>query len=77
MEQARVGSRVGMRDAGEPSEEAQSKAGWGRLSLCPPGEVVIVREEVRPKGYSSRVALRASDKGVREPGRKHLAGLEP
>ena len=44
-------------------------------SLCPPGEMVIVREEIRPKGCSSRRALRASDKGVQEHSRKHLAGL--
>lgn len=62
-------------DDGEPTGKAQSKAGREPLLLCPPGELVVVREEIRPKGYSSQGALRASDKGVQEHSRKRLAGL--
>lgn len=48
---------------------------WVFAPLPLPGEMVMVREEMRLKGCSSQGALRASDKGVREQGRKHLAGL--
>lgn len=59
----------------EGAGNRKKKKKKGCLLLCPPGEMVIVREEIRPKGYSSQGVLRASDKGVQEHGRKHLAGL--